>query len=402
VRTSVAVDADVTVIADSRTATSNPEVQVSLLRSRSNLRQDSVYQVVSRVTNAAPESLRLDHTDYPQWIRERYLQVPDDLPRRVRRLARQLTEGYDNPYDMATAVESYLRTIRYDTEIAAPPAGVDAVAYFLFDVQAGYCDYYASAMAMLLRSQGIPVRFVAGYAPGEYDSETARYTVREENAHAWVEVFFPTYGWVQFEPTASEPNISRPLPNPVETAGMEPLDPGLIPEEEFMNPWQDRQLPDPLLATAATQVSWFTGLRPYLEELGLVLLVLTAAAIAWLVLRKRERRILLPDTGLVLRLFGLLSLWAERLRIPWPASHTPLEHAHAFAQVMPEAEQPVQRLAGLLVAQQYGREVIASETLVGAASEWREIQPVLWRRWATRLLNINFRRPGSPAKQDQS
>ena len=98
---------------------------------------------------------------------ERYLQLPDTVPFRVRDLAAKITAAYDNPYDKAEAIEAVLRTYEYNQGIAAPPPGADAVDYFLYDVKQGYCDYYASAMVVMLRSVGIPARFAVGYTPGK-------------------------------------------------------------------------------------------------------------------------------------------------------------------------------------------------------------------------------------------
>jgi hypothetical protein len=81
--------------------------------------------------------------------------------------------------------------------------------YFLFDLKRGYCDYYATAMVVLARASGLPSRFVSGYASGSYDAPNAQYVVRELNAHSWVEVYFPEIGWIEFEPTASQPEIGR-------------------------------------------------------------------------------------------------------------------------------------------------------------------------------------------------
>ncbi len=100
--------------------------------------------------------------------------------------------------------------IVYNDQIDAAPEGVDPVHYTLFDIQEGYCNYYAAAMAVMLRSQGVPTRVVSGYALGEYDEATSSYRVRSSNLHTWVESYFPGYGWIQFEPTASIPVFERP------------------------------------------------------------------------------------------------------------------------------------------------------------------------------------------------
>ena len=169
------------------------------------------YKADSYVPLASVEELRAASTDYPEDIRERYLSLPGSVPERVQQLAREITEDKTGAYDKAKAIEAYLRTYPYDLEVPAPPEGQDVADYFLFDLKKGYCDYYATAMVVLARSSGLPARFVSGYSPGSYDAPNAQYVVRELNAHSWVEVYFPGMGWVEFEPTASQPEIDRPL-----------------------------------------------------------------------------------------------------------------------------------------------------------------------------------------------
>ena len=154
--------------------------------------------------------LRLASTDYPEEIRDRYLKLPRELPQRVHDLAQEITGGIENPYDKAKAIESYLRSnYPYDLDVPAPPEDQDVSDYFLFDLQRGYCDYYATSMVVLARASGLPARFVSGYSSGSYDAPNAQYVVRELNAHSWPEIYFPEIGWIEFEPTASQPEIER-------------------------------------------------------------------------------------------------------------------------------------------------------------------------------------------------
>ena len=159
-----------------------------------------------------------------------YLQLPPSVTPETIALAADLVNRFDNPFDQSIAIRNYLRrAIAYNDQIAAPPPNVDPVHYVLFDLREGYCNYYASAMAIMLRSQGVPARIVQGYAQGEYNEEDGFYRVRANNAHTWVEVYFPAYGWIQFEPTASLPLESR-LPGEGGNAGdsfqdVEELDP---------------------------------------------------------------------------------------------------------------------------------------------------------------------------------
>jgi len=165
---------------------------------RINLR----YTATASISNASVNQLQNAGTSYPDWVTDTYLQLSDELPQRVRDLAIATSEGADNPYDKAKAIETHLKTYTYNLNIHAPPEGEDGVDFFLFTQQEGYCDYYASSMTVMLRAIGIPARYVLGYATGEWDAKDAKTTVRELHYHSWVEVYFPEYGWRTFEPTA--------------------------------------------------------------------------------------------------------------------------------------------------------------------------------------------------------
>ncbi|MCP1309689.1 transglutaminase family protein [Paenibacillus tyrfis] len=149
-------------------------------------------------------------TGYAEDVRNRYLQLPASLPDRVRRLAEQLTSGLQTPYAKAEAIERYLREhYPYSLEgTRAAAENEDFVDRFLFEQKTGYCDHFSTAMAVLLRSAGVPARWVKGFAPGETVSQASadgdeRYVVqvRQKHAHSWVEAYFPSVGWVPFEPT---------------------------------------------------------------------------------------------------------------------------------------------------------------------------------------------------------
>ncbi|MDX1613769.1 MAG: transglutaminase-like domain-containing protein, partial [Candidatus Promineifilaceae bacterium] len=184
---------------------------VHSLTSRFVMRQGQEYEVVSSYSVADADMLRSAEQVYPDWIRERYLQAPASLTPETLELAAELTAPYDNAFDKAIAVRDYLRNnIAYNDQIPAPPPNTEPIHHILFEQREAYCNYYASAMTMMLRSQGVPARFVAGYAQGEWDEPSSSYRVRASNAHTWVEVFFPEYGWIQFEPTASLPVGDRP------------------------------------------------------------------------------------------------------------------------------------------------------------------------------------------------
>ena len=178
--------------------------------------QKSTYQVISEATQVTANELAAAAVDYPANVRATYLALPDTMPERVRILARRLVSGDRDPYHKALRIQNYLReNFKYDLEVKEAPAKRDVVDYFLFDTRAGFCSHYASAMAVMLRAVGVPARVVTGYAMGDYNPEHGAFRVPESASHAWVEVFFPGYGWVEFEPTAARAAIEYLESGPV-------------------------------------------------------------------------------------------------------------------------------------------------------------------------------------------
>jgi hypothetical protein len=170
----------------------------------------SAYEVLSWVPSTAPDDLRSAPEEYPDWATEIYLPLPDELPARVKTLAEEISAEATNPYDRALAIQNYLRAnYPYTLDLDEPPGDRDVVDYFLFDLKKGYCDYYASAMVVMARSIGLPARLAVGYATGAYDAESQSYHVTMAEAHSWVEIYFPDFGWIAFEPTASRPAIEH-------------------------------------------------------------------------------------------------------------------------------------------------------------------------------------------------
>ncbi len=163
------------------------------------------YRAISLVPNFSASQLRSARASYPPDILALYLQLPAHLPSRVVQLAEDLTVDKKNSFDKALMIESYLRTFPYTLDVSTPPAGRDAVDYFLFDVQRGYCDYYASAMVVLARAAGLPARLVIGYASGVYDPVGSQYIIRAADAHSWAEIYFAGFGWIEFEPSGNRP-----------------------------------------------------------------------------------------------------------------------------------------------------------------------------------------------------
>ena len=159
------------------------------------------YQVTSSVISATPGELAESGTDYPEEIARYYLQLPDSLPEQVRILSANITANTTTPYEKALAISDNLSQFTYSLKADNPPEGVDAVEFFCFSEQSGACGDFATAMVVLLRAAGVPSRFCTGYRYGEVDPDTGNYVVLVSNRHAWAEVYFPGYGWVEFEST---------------------------------------------------------------------------------------------------------------------------------------------------------------------------------------------------------
>ncbi|MEE9724490.1 transglutaminase-like domain-containing protein [Listeria seeligeri] len=157
---------------------------------------------------------KADFSTLPDSFVSKYTQTPSELPKRVATLANKITKDADSIYDKTKAIESYLSAsgeFTYSTDDAKEtPNGADYVDQFLFETKIGYCDNFSTSMVVMLRTLGIPTRWAKGYTPGEGEKDAkgdkATYTITNNNAHSWPEVFFPGTGWVPFEPTATFSN----------------------------------------------------------------------------------------------------------------------------------------------------------------------------------------------------
>jgi len=165
------------------------------------------YEAESDIMAAPPAELRRAGRNYPEQIQARYLHLPA-LDPRVPRLAAEITSSASNDFDKAAAIENHLRT-RFGYTLQLPRSHEkDPIANFLFERKQGHCEYFASAMAVMLRTLGIPSRVVNGFRSDEFNDLTANYVVRAKDAHSWVEAYFPGYGWQTFDPTPAGPGGS--------------------------------------------------------------------------------------------------------------------------------------------------------------------------------------------------
>jgi transglutaminase-like putative cysteine protease len=218
---------------------------------------------------------------------QRYTQLPDALPQRVKDLAVSITEDQENGYEKVKAIEEYFEKENFVYEqfdVPIPQEGQDYVDQFLFETQMGYCDNFSTSMVVLVRSLGIPARWVKGYTEGEYkrtiDTKYKTYAVTNNNAHSWVEVFFPTEGWVPFEPTVGFTGNSTvaydyELPETTETT---------VPPVEQETPEKDLSPEDEESASGSSNFSlkalWDDAVTFVGDNWGKLLLVVLGMALA--------------------------------------------------------------------------------------------------------------------------
>ncbi len=178
------------------------------IRSPIVLDEGLVYSVISEVPVTDDWWLRTASGRLPRAF-ARYLQLPDGLPARVEALASHITADRTTLHGRVLAVQSWLQAnTRYDLDVPRDPPGVEAVDHFLFETRRGYCEQIATSMAVMLRTLGIATRLVTGYGPGERNPLTGYLEVKQSDAHAWLEVFYPDIGWVQYDPTFGVPHAA--------------------------------------------------------------------------------------------------------------------------------------------------------------------------------------------------
>lgn len=322
------------------------------------------YEAQSLVALLDERALRRAVGPYPDWVRERYLNLPDSLPRRVIDLAETWMAEAETAYDKAIALEDNLRSYPYNLDVPAPPEGQDVVAYFLFDLQEGYCDYYATSMAVMARAVGLPARLAIGYARGNYDSANQRYIVTEANAHSWVEIYFPNIGWVPFEPTAGLPAITRP--------------------EELAE--SDEQFTDSI---EPLHVSLWKRIRGWLKTLLWGIVGVVVALALWLgvdILRLRRA----PPEESLHRIYRRLYRFGRRLDVPAEQDITPREFSHALVArleglcdegALTQASGQVHRLTDCYVQMAYSPRPLHQADQIQVVETWLPLRRRLVFAW---------------------
>jgi len=319
------------------------------------------YEALSRLPIFTEDGLRASSRVYPDWVARRYLALPDSVSDRVLALARDLTVTQRTPFDRARALEHYLRQIPYSLDVPTPPPDQDVVDFFLFDLRRGYCDYYATSMVVLARAAGLPARLVIGYAGGEYDAENDHYIVTEAEAHSWAEVYFPDYGWVEFEPTGGRPEIDR-----FSTAS------SVIP---------------PLPTAPAPGAAALIDLRRRLWPTLFGIAGLVVAGLAGWAVTDRWRLTHLSSSAVAGELHRRLQRHAKRLALPTHGGDTLTEFAQAFAtRFDPSIAHEVKQLIALYVQASYSPHPPTAEDKRRLLQRWPGLDRALWWHWAKHQL----------------
>lgn len=187
------------------------------LRAGFILDEGVVYSVVSDLPVFTRDQLEVTTAEIPESIRLRYTRLPKDLPPRIAELAQKITGNETTIVGKAEAIEGWLKkNAKYTLDIPRQPRGTDAVDHFLFTERRGFCEQFASSLAVMLRAVGVPTRFATGYDPGDRNVFSGYWEIRAAQAHSWVQVYFPKVGWVDFDPTAdvpsAEPSAQKTVP----------------------------------------------------------------------------------------------------------------------------------------------------------------------------------------------
>ncbi|MEM6530242.1 MAG: transglutaminaseTgpA domain-containing protein, partial [Chloroflexota bacterium] len=290
------------------------------IRVGTSLTAGTTYSVVSNRVDFEPDVLRAATGEIPADIAEMYLQLPDTVTERTRELARTLTEDLPSDYDKAVAIRDHLLTYEYDFFPPPQPPNSDAVDMFLFEDQRGVCEHYVSSMVVMLRTLDIPARFVVGYGSGDYNPLSGYYTVRANDAHAWVEAYFPGQGWVPFDPTPGW--TGDPLSGPVD-------------KWMFSRALEGANLPLPSL----DEVGAFAGgllaiIGSVIVPIGIMAFVAGMGVFAFWLLRRYQRTRPTryhtdPSRKAVFRAYRRAQFWLRARRLSWQtvSEHTS-EHEH--------------------------------------------------------------------------
>ncbi len=406
----------------------NSSMNVSVVRPLRVMKRGESYTATSLLSVATAHELRGAGVNYPDWVSGANLYVGQPNARILNLSQRIVQEARaDNAYDSAKAIETWLRdNIVYNESIPAPPPNVDTVEWVLFDAKEGYCTYYATSMIVMLRHLGIPARLAAGFSQGEYDADIQRYVVREREAHTWVEVYFPGYGWIEFEPTAAEAPYNRegddlaqpqdeaadapptlsptptpsPSPTPLPTeAGAEQIaaQPTATPSptpppNPSPTPFIVPTVEPPIIPDAPPP---FAFLEPLiLVALAMLVSLLILAVILLLLFWWWEWRGL-GSLSPISRAYARLERYIQLVGIDIGSDKTTLEKRRELQQKIPAAHEPIRTISDLYTRERYGDTSQDSgdnkRFAAHAERAWNRTRGNIIRRWLRRLLPFSKR-----------
>ena len=354
------------------------------------------YIATVEYSTATASDLQGAGTTYPEWLQP-YTFLPQRgyrtqfVEQEIHDLAVRIVTnaGATTPYDKAAAIEAYLRNpsnFTYSLD-AKTPDGVDPMEYFLFQSKKGYCEFFATAMGDMLRSLGIPSRLVNGFGPGTFDAQTNQFVVRGEDAHTWVEVYFPKYGWIPFEPTADNLSLYTQIPRgagPQATClrdnnCQDPTGGVTLPVGGGSTPGSTRgERNDPASgpSIAGIRVSSVLDASTATKILGgFIALLLLLLVVISRYLRPRSVMAVWKRTLALARLAG-----AERR-----PGETPLELGRRIRRTFPETAEPISALADGFVVAAYAPPEVASTSRSSVMEAWSNLRPMLLRRVLARL-----------------
>lgn len=369
------------------------------IRATRRVGQRLVYSVDSTLAAATTQQLRSAPTVYPAWA-ERYIELPE-LPPRVHEFAARLADTGETAIDRARAAEFFMRRFPFAQDTEPLPPDRDATDYFLFELRRGRATQIASSMAVLVRAMGIPARLAVGYAQGVFDPVTQRFIVNPVDAHTWVEVYFPTYGWVLFEPSGFRaPEVRGGASEGVEGEGLNPDAADLSVVDDFLDELEDVNLGDfqPLDPSEGT-----SPIQGFLANLGgavlaLVMIGATLVALGTLyLLGTLVRDLVQSPRAAVSRRYERMVRWAGRAGYNTRRGFTPVELGRQLAaELFPapatgaptNTPAPPEVVADTYVRATYGRRQISRSERRMVDKAWRRVRP----RLAARMIGRPLRR----------
>lgn len=320
------------------------------------------YTVYSRAGTPDPDSLRAAGDGYSPPGRY-FLQLPDGVDPRIHDLADSLTAGLTNDYDRAAAIQRYLRGFQYTLELPAT-ADEATLSWFLFNRKAGHCEYFSTAMVVLLRELGVEARNVNGFLGGEWNSFGNYLAVTQNQAHSWVEVWFPGYGWVTFDPTPGDSGVGERAeawfwPGRIFFDAIQHrwnkwvLDYNLESQADIFERWSH------MVGSERTSSVEPSGDRsdPMSTPWAAVLALLALAGGLWWV--RRGGRMVSPETRAYLRLRDA----CRRAGVPVPPGLTPLALVERIREHRSSAARSAERIVDLYLRARYGGEPLRESEL---------------------------------------